>query len=336
MERKMKTKKWMVVIGILISLVLIGTACQSQPVEEAAEPQTVKVATLAGPTGMGMAQMITDGVDLGEGVDADFSVIGAPDQVIASVINKEIQIAALPTNLAAVLYNKTEGEVVLGAVNTLGVLYIMTDESENISTMADLKGKTIAASGQGATPEYVLNYLLEKNGLTPGTDVTIDYLPEHSEVVTQLVAGTATVGLLPEPFVTTIQSKKPSIGVGVDINKAWADANDGLELPMGCIVMDKEWATANPSVVADFMTAYEESVAAINDDPVTGAENVVALGIMKDADLAEKAIPSSNIVFIAADQAKEALSEYFSILAEFEAKSIGGAVPGEDFYGISK
>lgn len=335
----MKSKKWMLIIGILISLVLMGTACQSEPVEEAAvapDPQTVKVATLAGPTGMGMAQMITDGVDLGEGVEADFSVIGAPDQVIASVINKEVQIAALPTNVAAVLYNKTEGEVVLGAVNTLGVLYLVVDESESISTMADLKGKTILASGQGSTPEYVLNYLLTENGLTPGTDVTIDYVGEHSEVLTQMVAGTATIGLLPEPFVTTIQAKKPSITVGIDMNQAWADANDGLDLPMGCIVMDKEWASANPTIVADFMSAYEISVDAINDDPVTGAKNVVALDIMKDLDLAEKAIPTSNIVFIPADKAEKALGEYFSVLADFEAKSIGGAVPGEDFYRIAK
>ncbi len=335
----MKTKRWMLIIGMLISLVLMGTACQSEPAEEVAvapEAQTVKVATLAGPTGMGMAQMITDGVDLGEGVEADFSVIGAPDQVIASVINKDVQIAALPTNVASVLYNKTEGQVILGAVNTLGVLYMVVDESETITSMADLKGKTILASGQGSTPEYVLNYLLTENGLTPGTDVTINYVGEHSEVLSQMVAGTATIGLLPEPFVTTIQAKKPSITVGIDMNQAWADANDGLDLPMGCIVMDKEWAVANPSIVADFMTAYEMSVDAINDDPVTGAKNVVALDIMKDADLAEKAIPTSNIVFIPADQAEKALGEYFSVLAGFEPKSIGGAIPGEDFYGIAK
>lgn len=336
MERKMRTKKWMILIGILLSFVLMGTACQNEVEEVASEPQTVNVATLGGPTGMGMAQMITDGVDLGEGVDAKFEVIASPDQVTASVINKEVQIAALPTNVAAVLYNKTDGQVVLGAVNTLGVLYIMADESEGISTMADLKGKTILTSGQGATPEYVLNYLLEENGMTPGTDVTIDYVAEHSEVVTQLASGGATIGLLPEPFVTTIQSKKPSIKVAVDINEAWSDANDGLELPMGCIVMDRKWAEANPKIVSDFMEAYKVSVDAINEDPVTGAENVVALGIMQDVALAEKAIPNSNIVLIPAEDAEKALNEYFTILSGFEPKSIGGAIPGEDFYRIAK
>lgn len=338
MERTMKLKRLMILVGILMSLVLLGTGCQGEVAEapEPVQPQTVKIATLGGPTGMGMAQMMTDGVDLGEGVDAEFEVVGAPDQVTASIINKEVQIAALPTNMAAVLYNKTEGQVVLGAVNTLGVLYIMADESEGITTMADLKGKTIAASGQGATPEYVLNYLLQENGLTPGTDITINYVAEHSEVVTQLAAGTATIALLPEPFVTTIQSKKPSIKIGVDINQAWADANDGLELPMGCIVVDQEWAAANPTIVANFMDAYQVSVDAINDDPIKGSENVVAVGILKDAALAEKAIPSSNIVFIPAADAKTALNEYFTILAGFEPKSIGGEVPGEDFYAIGQ
>lgn len=336
MKKKMKSKKWLLLIGILMTMLLVATACQSDPEQVAPEPQTVKIATLGGPTGMGMAQMMTAGVDLGEGVEADFSVVGAPDQVLASVINKEVQIAALPTNVAAVLYNKTEGEVVLGAVNTLGVIYIMADESENLKTIADLKGKTILGSGQGSTPEYVLNYLLAENGLTAGTDVTIDYLAEHSEVVSQLAAGTATMGLLPEPFVTTLQAKKPSIVIGVDINQAWSDANDGLELPMGCIVMDREWAEANPSVVADFMTAYEASVQAINSDPLTGGQNVVEVGILKDVDLAQKAIPNSNIVFIPAEEAKEALNEYYQILLESEPKSIGGVIPGEDFYWIAK
>jgi len=300
------------------------------------EPQTVKVATLAGPTGMGMAEMIVNGVDLGKDVTTEFTVAGAPDQVTAGVISGDFQIAAVPTNLAAVLYNKTEGKTILGAVNTLGVLSIVADEAEGIKTIADLKGKTIVASGQGSTPEYVLNYLLQKNGLTPGVDVTINYVAEHSEAATLLVSGQATIAMIPEPFVTTVTSKKPTIKVAVDMTKAWEEANNGSKLEMGCLVVNKAWADANPKLVEKFMAAYEKSVKDVNANPVEGAKNIVTAGIMGDAALAEKAIPNSNIVFIPAADAKASLNEYFTILAGFEPKAIGGKVPGDDFYSLGK
>lgn len=332
MSKTMNKKKWMAVLGLMMVLTLGFTACQAKP----AEPQTVKVATLAGPTGMGMAEMMVNGVDLGENVTTEFTVAGAPDQVTAGVINGDYQIAAVPTNLASVLYNKTEGKVVLGAVNTLGVLYIVADENEGITSMADLKGKTIIASGQGSTPEFVLNYLLQKSGLTPGVDVTINYVAEHSEAATQLVSGQATIAMLPEPFVTTVTAKKATLKVAVDMNNAWETANNGAKLEMGCLIVNKEWAAANPELVENFMKAYETSVKSVNENPAQGAKNIVSAGIMADATIAEKAIPNSNIVFISAKDAKVALNEYYTILAGFEPKSIGGKVPGDDFYAIGK
>ncbi|WP_242852565.1 ABC transporter substrate-binding protein [Acetobacterium bakii] len=308
------------------------TGCQSAP----AEPQTVKVATLAGPTGMGMAEMIVGGVDLGKNITTEFTVAGAPDQITAGVISGEYQIAAVPTNLAAVLFNKTEGKVILGAVNTLGVVNIVADDAEGIKSIADLKGKTMIASGQGSTPEFVLNYLLQKNGLTPGVDVTINYVAEHSEAATLLVSGGATIAMIPEPFVTTVTSKKPNLKVAVDLTAAWEEANNGSKLQMGCLVINKEWADANPKLVESFMTAYEKSVKNVNDNPVEGAKNIVTAGIMADAALAEKAIPNSNIVFIPAQDAQADLEEYYTILAGFEPKAIGGKVPGEDFYSFGK
>ena len=332
MKKKMKNKKWMALLGCLLVFCFGLTACQSKP----AEPQTVKVATLAGPTGMGMAQMVVNGVDLGENVTTEFTVSGAPDQVTAGVISGDYQIAALPTNSASVLYNKTEGKVILGAVNTLGVLYVVADQSEGITTFADLKGKTIVASGQGSTPEYVLNYLLQKSGLTPGVDVTINWVAEHSEAVTQLVSGAATVAMIPEPFVTTVESKKANIITAIDVTKAWEAANNGSKLAMGCLVVNKEWAEANPKLVEKFMTAYQESVKNVNENPAEGAKNIVTAGIMADATLAEKAIPNCNIVYISAADAKKSLSEYYNILAGFEPKAIGGKVPADDFYEIGK
>ncbi|WKY47016.1 ABC transporter substrate-binding protein [Eubacteriaceae bacterium ES3] len=325
-------KKWIVLLLATVSLVFMMAGCQT----ETAEPQTVKVGTLAGPTGMGMAQMMVNGVDLGENITTEFVLAGAPDQLTASVISGEVQMAAVPSNLAAVLYNKTEGQIVLGSVNTLGVLYIVADESEGIASIADLKGKTILASGQGSTPEYVLNYLLEKNGLTPGVDVTINYVAEHSEVVTALAAGNATVAMLPEPFVTTITAKKANIKVAVDMTEAWAQVGDGSELQMSTLIVNKEWATANPDAFDAFLQAYEGSINDLNENPAEGAQNIVEAGIMGDAAIAEAAIPNCNIVFISVADAKDSLNDYYNVLYGFEPKSVGGALPGEDFYSLGQ
>lgn len=330
-------KKWLAVIGCLLAVVLMSAGCSTKQVEEEPkpEPQMVKIAALSGPTGMGMAEMITEGVDLGEQVTADWTIATAPDQVTASIINGDYQIAAVPTNLAATLYNKTEGKVILGAVNTLGTLSIVADQSENIHSMADLKGKTIYATGQGSTPEYVLNYLLDKNGLTPGTDVTIEWLGEHSEAAAKLASGEGSIAMLPQPFATATLAKNQNLTVAVDMTDAWEQATDGTKLEMGCVVVNKEWAEKNPTVVKKFMEAYKTSVETVNVADERAANDVVEAGIMDNQQMAQKAIPNCSIVFITPSEAKSDLQKYFDVLASFEPKSVGGKVPGEDFYGLS-
>lgn len=315
---------------LVLSLGLLAGCAQ-----ESVEPQTVKVAALSGPTGIGMAQMIVDGVDLGKDVTTEFTVATAPDQVVASVINGDYQIAAIPTNTAATIYNKTNGAIVLGAVNTLGTLSIVADSSQNITSIADLKGKTIVASGQGSTPEYVLNYLLSKAGLTPGTDVTIQWVSEHSEAAAKLASGEATVALLPQPFATATLAKKSSLAIAVDITKAWEDATDGTQLEMGCIVVNKEWAQKNKTVFSNFMKAYQKSVDTINKADSTAGDYVVKAGIMENAALAQKAIPNCAITLISPKDAKSDLQNYYNTLSSYDAKSVGGKVPDDTFYSIT-
>ncbi len=333
----MKKKRWLAVVGCLLAVVLMSAGCSTKQVEEEPkpEPQTVKIAALSGPTGMGMAEMIAEGVELGEQVEPEWTIATAPDQVTAGIINGDYQIAAVPTNLAATLYNKTEGKVILGAVNTLGTLSIVADKSENINSMADLKGKTIYATGQGSTPEYVLNYLLDKNGLIPGTDVTIEWFGEHSEAAAKLASGEGSIAMLPQPFATATLAKNENLKVAVDMTDAWEKATDGTKLEMGCVVVNKEWAEKNPTIVKKFMEAYKTSVETINVADERAANNVVEAKIMDNQQMAQKAIPNCSIVFITPSDAKEDLQKYFDVLASFEPKSVGGKVPGEDFYGLT-
>lgn len=329
-------KKVLKAVVLCLALALCCTLAGCGNDSAKIEPQTVKIAALAGPTGMGMAQMIDENPSLGDGVTAEYHVATAPDQIMGDVINGTYQIAALPTNTAAALYNKTDGKIVLGAVNTLGTLSIITTQDAGVSSIADLRGKTIVATGQGATPQYILENLLKKAGLTPGTDVTVEYLGDHAEAAARLASGEATIALLPQPFATVAMTKNPSLVQAVDISKAWEAAYDGKKLEMGCIVVNKEWADNNKALLSNFMNAYESSIAYVNKDDDASAQAVVKAGILQNEALAKKAIPNCAIVFIPAQDAKDDLNAFYKILADSNAQSVGGKVPATDsaFYSL--
>ncbi len=326
-------RKTAALLAVLLAvLVTVLTGCGQEKIE----PQTLKVAALAGPTGMGMAQMISENPTLADGVTTEYKVATAPDQILADVINGTYQIAAVPTNTAAVLYKKTEGKVILGAVNTLGTLSIIADPAENVTDIASLKGKTIVATGQGSVPQYVLEALLAKAGLTPGTDVTIQYVEEHAQAAAMLADGTAKIAMLPQPFATVTMLKNTNLVQAVDISKAWEDSNDGQKLEMGCIVVNKDWADKNPALVKKFMETYKSSIEYVNKDDDAAAKAVVAAGIMQAEPAAKKAIPACSITFISAQDAKTDLNSFYETLFKSNPKSVGGEVPGtdSDFYSL--
>lgn len=315
-------------LGVLLGAMLLFSGCAQK-----AEPQTVSVAALAGPTGMGMSQMIADGVDCGNGVNVDFSVHTSADQVVASVINGDYQIAAVPSNMAATMYNKTNGAIILGAVNTLGTLSVISDRAVNIQNIADLEGQTIAATGQGATPEMVLNKLLSENGLEAGKNVAVQWYAEHNEAAAQLTQGNVKAAILPEPFATAALAQNAALVKRIDLSEAWKKAT-GNQLTMGCVVVNKAWADANPSVVQKFMSAYQKSVETVNLADDKAADYVVKAGIMPKAAVAKKAIPNAAITFIPPKEAKQDLNVYFGILADANIKFIGGKIPDDGFYAL--
>ena len=172
----MKKKRKMGFAAAILAMVLLFAGCgqtetkteSSTAASETEDETLVHVLALKGPTSMGMVKMMSDN-DSKESPADTFELAAAPDEVSAKLVQGEVDIAAVPANLASVLYNKTNGGVQVLAVNTLGVLYIVED-GDTVHSIADLKGRTIYAGGKGATPEYALNYILEKNGLVPGND----------------------------------------------------------------------------------------------------------------------------------------------------------------------
>lgn len=287
------------------------------------------IIVLNGTTGMGAANMMKDADP-----QFKFEIASAADVVSAAMIGGDADIAAVPTNLAAVLYNKTGGKVKAAAINTKGVLYILENGS-SITSFESLKGKTVYVPGLGSNPEYLLKYLCAKNGLEVGKDITIDgtTYPSPDELTTAVVSGKADIALLPEPKVTVIKSKNANINVALDITAEWEKAC-GKEntLVQGCIIVKTEFAEAHPLVIEKFLTQYEASIEKISTDTETSAANMAELGILPSKEVALKAIPGCNICYMEGEEMKTALSYLFGALYEIEPKSVGGAVPDDGVY----
>ena len=308
-------------------------AVSSEPENEPEEPEKpeftgaeVKVGMLKGPTGMGAAWLM-DQSEQGLTLNSyEFTVAGAPDELTGQLIQGGLDIAALPTNAISSLYNKTEGKIVCLGVNTLGVLYIL-ENGESISSIKDLDGKTILASGKGSTAESVLVHLIAKNGI--GAD--IHFASEHTEAATLAMTGEYDIVMLPEPFVTNVIGKSENFRVALNLSEEWNNLT-GEVLTMGGIAVRKEFLEQNPEAVAEFVKDYGMSIEFTNANPSEAAALIEKYEIAAAA-VAEKAIPRCNIVWLYGEEYKTVLKNFLSVLHEENPASVGGAMPGEDFYG---
>ena len=342
-------KNWMkkgVSLWLALALCLSLSACggnqetaeeesEEPPVEE---PVNVRAAALKGPTAMGMVKLMEyseDGADaVGPIPDTsntyEFTLAASADEVSPKLIQGELDIACVPANLASVLYNRTEGGIVTLAVNTLGVLYIV-ENGNAVQSMADLAGKTIVASGKTSTPEYALRYLLSESGIDPDAGVTIDWKSEHSECVAALATGSATIAMLPQPFVTVAQSQLPDLRVALDLTAEWDALDNGSAMLTGVVVARRDFVEQNPQAVENFLEQYAASVEWVNANTADAAALIGGYGIV-DAAVAEKALPHCNIVCVTGTEMLDMLSGYLSVLWEQNPESVGGGMPNDDFY----
>ena len=318
-----------VVLVFVISLMCFG--CEKTPVNDDKNDikSTINITVLKGPTGLGALQLMEKDSNSEALNEYNFALASAADEVSAKIINKEADIVAAPTNLAAALYKKTDGQVVMLAANTLGNLYIVTKNAE-VSSIADLKGKTIYSSGQGASPEYVLNFLLKENGIDPEKDVEIIYKSEHAEVAPVFASEESVIALLPEPFVTNMLLKNSALKVSVNVTEEWTKVSDS-ELVMGCLIARKDFVEANPKAIEKFLKEYEESANYAVTNVSETAELSEKYEIMAK-NVAEKALPNCNIVYIDGEKMRDYVNAYFEVLYNANPKSVGGSIPDEKLY----
>lgn len=323
-----KTKVYFLLLVIIIVLIgLVG--CN----KEEAEDIQINVASLKGPTSMGLVKVMEDDSNDQAKNDYNFTIAGLADEVTTRIVSGEYDIAAIPANLASVLYNKSEGKIEVVGINTLGVLYIV-ETGEQIQTVEDLKGKTIYSTGKGITPEYTLNYLLSSNGIDPQKDLTIEYKSEATEVAAILSESDDAIAMLPQPFVTTVMMNNDKVRVALDVAEEWEKADkSGSAVTTGVVVVNRQFLEDNPSAVEVFLEEYNKSVSYVNSNVEEAAQLIEKFGIFKAA-VAKKAIPECNIVLITGEDMKTKLEGYLEVLYEQNPNSVGGKLPNDDFYYI--
>ena len=329
MDRKKNRKRYRALAVLTTGAMMLCTGAGVRAED------SVNVLALKGPTAMGMVSLM-DQADQGEITEEtyDFQIVASPDEVSPAIAQGTADIAAVPANLASVLYQKTDGGVQVLTINTLGVLYLV-ENGDQVQSVSDLKGKTIYASGKGATPEYALNYILKENGLTPGEDVQIEWKSEHTECVAALAEHEDAAALLPQPFVTTAQSKNDSLRVVLDLTEEWdkiqKDNGGNSSLVTGVTVVRTEFAQEHPEIVEDFMERYQESVSYVNEHTEEAAKLIGDYDIVPE-EIAKKALPECNIVYIDGAEMKEKLSGYLEVLEQENPQAVGGALPADEFY----
>ena len=309
----------------MISLLLVFCLAAALPM--LAKAEAVSVGALTGPTAMGMVKLLEDGKDTYEP-----TILGAADELVPLILQGQVDIASVPANLAATLYNKTEGGITVLAVNVLGVLYIGEYNTEKLNTLADLKGQTIYATGKGSTPEYFLRYVLIQNGMDPDKDVNIEWKSEPSEVVALLNAEQKGIAMLPQPYVTAAAAQLgEGFRVALSLSDEWAALDNGTLCTTAVVMARSEFVEQNPERAEAFLEEFDSSVQWVNENVADAAQLCGDYGIIK-APVAQKAIPQCNIVCLTGDAMKQALSGCLGVIFDQNPKAVGGTLPGDDFY----
>ena len=307
------------------------TGCSEK---ETSDHTEINIGVLKGPTGMGAVQLMKE-ADEGTYANYHFTLTPEVSDIVARLSNGDLDIGALPTNVAANLYNKTNGEVKIIAVNCLSVSYIL-ENGDTVHSIRDLKGKTLYCNGQGSNPEYIINYVLRQNGLEPGKDVDVQFR-DASEIATNMIQGKIDLCMLPVPAVTTILMKNKDVRNAIDVGAAYSEVtHDGSGVSMGCLAARTKFIEEHPEAIDEFLKNYEKGIEEVLKDQDSAAQLIAEYEITGSAEIAKLAIPDAAIVCIYGSELRSTLEGFFQVLYDADPASVGGKMPGDDFYYVPK
>ncbi|MBO4365051.1 MAG: ABC transporter substrate-binding protein [Eggerthellaceae bacterium] len=306
----------------------------AETTEEAApaeENVTIRLAGLKGPTSMGMMKMLEDNEAGLTKNTYEFSMGATGDELVPKILQGELDILAVPSNLGAVLYNNSQGGVQMLAANMLGAIYVLEKDGETVNSMEDLAGKTIYTVGKGSTPQFLLAYLLDQHGLIMDEDVMVEWRDDPTEIVGLLAAGTAEIVMLPQPFVTVAQTQVENLRIALDMNAEWDALDNGSKLITAGLIARSDFVNEHPQQVSDFLDELAASTEWTNDNVEEAAQLIEKYDIVPAA-IAQQALPYCNVVCITGDEMKTSTEAYFQVLFDQNPEAVGGAMPEDDFY----
>ncbi len=328
-----RTLKTLLAITLVLALAIASFGCAKKSETPEKGKTALAIAGIQGPTGVGLANLMETAAS-SETIDYSFTIATSPDEVVGKFSSGEVQIASVPTNLAATLYKKLGGDVQMLAINTAGVLY-MLENGNTIQSVNDLRGKTIYSTGEGANPEYVLRHVLTKNGIDPDKDVTIEFLAENTELIQKLAKNEASVAMVPEPAATTVMTKNTALRVALSMDEEWNKVEPNNKMMMGCVIAKKSFVEQNAEAINTFLADYKKSIEATSSVDATAAL-CAKHGIIAAEAIAKQAIPRCNVVYVDGTNMKTTIHGYYEILFAANPKSIGGAIPDDAFYYVAK
>lgn len=316
-------KKFLTGVLVALTVVFALSGCAGKA---DVDDTVIKIGSLKGPTSMGLLYLME------QNENYEFTIATAADEILPKVVSGEIDIALVPANVASVLYNKTNGGVTVIDINTLGVLYAVGGD-ESIGSVADLKGKTVYVTNKGTTPDYVFQFLLSGNNLNL-SEVNMEYKSEAAEVAALLKENPDAVGILPQPFVTAACMGNENLKVLLNLTEEWDKLSDeeSGRLVTGVTIVRNDFLKEHEGAVKSFLKAHKESAEYAVSNPEATAALVVKAGIIEKEPVALKALPNCSITYIDGPSMKEALSGYLKVLYDLDSTSVGGSLPGEEFY----
>ena len=322
----MKKKLWTLILTAVLGMSAVLGGCGQKETETV----TIRIGSLKGPTSMGLVSLMDQTKNGEAGQNYEFTMAAAADEINAAFLKGDLDIVLIPANVASVLYHKTEGQIAVVDINTLGVLYLL-ESKETVSSVADLAGRTVYLPGKGTTPDYALQYLLEQNGIEIG-EVDLQYKSEAAEVISALSEEPDALGLLPQPSATTACMQQKDLRIALDLTEEWDKVTMDSSLVTGVTAVRREFLEQNESAVQAFVKDHMESAQFANENVEEAAELVAALEIVPKASVAAQAIPYCNITCLTGKDLRTALSGYLDVLAGQNPEAVGGKVPSDDFY----